>query len=75
MIYEKNSFDLNLKWHFPEGRKYVFTFIALFLSLIIIYGNSFHCQWQFDDFANIIQNEDVHLCKLFECFGKIITKF
>lgn len=57
----KNSFDLNLKWHFPEGKKYAFTFITLFVALITIYGNSFHCQWQFDDYPNILDNKNVHL--------------
>ena len=52
---------MNLKWHFPETKRYAFTFIALFVALIIIYGNSFHCAWQFDDLANIVKNENVHL--------------
>ena len=61
MISKENSFDLNLKWHFPDTKRYAFVFIALFVSLIIIYGNSFHCAWQFDDFTNIVKNENVHL--------------
>jgi tetratricopeptide (TPR) repeat protein len=61
MISKENSFDLILKWHFPDTKRYAFVFIVLFVSLIIIYGNSFHCAWQFDDFANIVRNENVHL--------------
>ena len=61
MISKENSFDLNLKWHFPDTKRYAFTFIAIFVALIIIYSNSFHCTWQFDDFANIVKNENVHL--------------
>ena len=61
MISKENSFDLNLKWHFPDTKRYAFVFIALFVSLIIIYGNSFHCAWQFDDLTNIVKNENVHI--------------
>ncbi len=61
MISKENSFDLNLKWHFPDTKRYAFVFIALFVALIIIYGNSFHCAWHFDDFTNIVKNENVHI--------------
>ena len=60
-INKENAFDLNLKWRFPEGRKYAFTFITLFVALIVVYGNSFHNKWQFDDFPNIVKNENVQL--------------
>ncbi len=63
-ISKENSFDLNLKWHFPESRKYAFTLIALFVVLIIIYGNSFHCEWHFDDAPNILNNPNAHLTSL-----------
>ncbi len=64
VISKENSFDLNLKWHFPEGKKYAFTFIALFIALIIIYGNSFHSQFHFDDIPNIVNNPNAHLTSL-----------
>ena len=64
ILNKKNSFDLNLKWHFPEGKKYAFTFIVLFIALIIIYGNSFHGQWHFDDIPNIVNNPNAHLTSL-----------
>jgi len=61
MINKENAFNLNINWHFPESRKYAFAFITLFVLLIIIYGNSLHNQWQFDDFPNIVRNENVRL--------------
>jgi tetratricopeptide (TPR) repeat protein len=63
-ISKENSFDLNLKWHFPGSRKYTFTYIALFVVLIIIYGNSFHCAWHFDDAPNILNNPNAQLTSL-----------
>jgi len=61
MINKLNSFDLNLHWRFSNWKKYTFAFLSLFVCLIIIYGNSFHCDWQFDDSPNILENRDVHL--------------
>lgn len=61
MITRDNGFDLNIRWRFPEGRKYAFAFIALFVFLIIIYANSFHGTWQFDDKPNIVQNNHIFL--------------
>lgn len=61
MITKDNGFDLNIRWRFPDGRKYAFAFIALFVFLIIIYGNSFHCEWQFDDKPNIVENKNIFL--------------
>jgi tetratricopeptide (TPR) repeat protein len=61
MIIKENDFDLNIRWRFPEGRKYAFAFIAIFLLLLIIYANSFQGQWVFDDDFNILANENIHL--------------
>lgn len=60
MVTKKDPFDLGLKWHFPDAGRYIFTFITLFVFLIIIYGNSFHSEWHFDDFPNIVRNSNVH---------------
>ncbi|MDM8521742.1 tetratricopeptide repeat protein [Desulfococcaceae bacterium HSG8] len=64
MISKEDGFDLHLKWHFPEARQYSFTFIILFITLAIIYGNSFDCEFHFDDFPNIVDNTNVHLKSL-----------
>ncbi|QTA92022.1 tetratricopeptide repeat protein [Desulfonema magnum] len=64
MINKEDGFDLHINWHFPEAKRYGFTFIILFVSLIIIYGNSFHCEFHFDDFPNIVDNPNIHLKSL-----------
>ncbi|MBW2599625.1 MAG: tetratricopeptide repeat protein, partial [Deltaproteobacteria bacterium] len=64
MITKDNGFDLNIRWRFPDGRRYAFAFIALFVFLIIIYGNSFHGEWHFDDYSNIIGNRNIELKSL-----------
>jgi len=64
MISKKDGFDLHIRWDFPDAKKYAFTFIILFISLIIIYGNSFFCEFHFDDFPNIINNPNLHLKSL-----------
>lgn len=35
--------------------------LLLTVLLLICYANSFNTQWQYDDFANIVHNEGVHL--------------
>ncbi len=60
MITKNNGFDLNIKLRFPDGGKYAFTFIVLFVILIIIYANSFHGEWHYDDNPNIVHNTSVH---------------
>jgi tetratricopeptide (TPR) repeat protein len=74
MIMIRDDFDLNVRfWHFADGKKYAFTFIALFLLLLIIYANSFHCGWHFDDSQNIVDNVSIHLKKLsWQNIGKIL---
>ncbi|MFH2219350.1 MAG: tetratricopeptide repeat protein [Pseudomonadota bacterium] len=61
MINKEDSFNLNINWYFPESRKYAFTFITLFVFLTVIYANSFHCGWFFDDHPNIVENTNVHI--------------
>ena len=64
MITKDNGFDLNIRWRFPNGRRYAFTFAVLFISLIIIYGNTFHGSWHFDDYVNIVENRNIELKSL-----------
>lgn len=47
-----------------EKRNYTFTFIVLFILLVIIYGNSFRGEWHFDDIDNIVHNVNAHLKSL-----------
>ena len=60
MLNKSNEFNVSIRWR-PSDRKCVFAFTALFICLIIIYGNSFHCAWQFDDKPNIVENKNIFL--------------
>ena len=64
MISKSNGFDLNIRWRFPEGKKYAFAFISLFVFLLIIYGNSLQGEWHLDDTSSIVENPGVHLKNL-----------
>jgi tetratricopeptide (TPR) repeat protein len=64
MITKDSDFKLNMRRQLPDGKRYIFAFIALFAFLLIIYGNSFHGEWHFDDKLNILQNANVHLKNL-----------
>jgi tetratricopeptide (TPR) repeat protein len=61
MINKEDGFDLHIRWNFPDAKRYGFAFAILFIALIIIYGNSFHCEFHFDDYPNIVDNPNVHL--------------
>lgn len=61
MTKRNDDFKLNIRCQFTDGKGYIFTFIALFVFLFIIYGNSFHGEWHFDDELNIQRNVNVHL--------------
>lgn len=64
MLTKENGFELPFHWTLPEASKYTFTFIALFVFLLVIYSNSFQGQFVFDDTPNIIENNNVHLKSL-----------
>jgi len=64
MISRNSDFNLDIGRCFPDYGKYLFVVIALFLLLLIIYGNSFHGEWHFDDEGNIVNNINVHLKSL-----------
>lgn len=42
-------------------RKVLFSVLSLAILLLLIYGNSFDCSWQFDDEPNITDNSHLHL--------------
>ncbi len=63
MFTKDNEFRLPNNWNFPDGKKYAFTFISLFIILIAIYSNSFYGEWHFDDFVNIVDNPYVQINK------------
>ena len=73
MLTKENGFELPLKWTFPDANKYAFAFISLFIILLIIYSNSFHGDWHFDDYANILENPNIQINSL--SFSEIQKSF
>ncbi|MFA5179929.1 MAG: tetratricopeptide repeat protein [Syntrophales bacterium] len=61
LVTKKDDFDLHLKPRFPNARKYVFALFSLAIALLVVYSNSFHGEWHFDDIDNIINNPNVHI--------------
>lgn len=60
----KDDFELNLPWRFPFARQHIFAVTLLTITIAIIYSNSFHCTWHYDDFTNIVENSNIHLTSL-----------
>ena len=42
------------------AERFVVPCVLLMLMLVVVYGNSFRTPFQFDDFANIVENPNVH---------------
>lgn len=53
-----------MRWDLPNQRKYVTAFALLFVSLLLIYSNSFECSFHFDDFSNITVNSNIQITDL-----------
>jgi protein O-mannosyl-transferase len=64
MINKENGFDLKCTWRFPDFRKHAFAVISLFALILLIYGNSFHGEWLFDDLSSIVDNPQIHMKSL-----------
>jgi tetratricopeptide (TPR) repeat protein len=64
MLSKENGFIL--PWRFPISfdREAAFAFFALFITLLLVYSNSFRGEWHFDDFHNIVDNRCVHIQNL-----------
>lgn len=73
MLTKEDGFELPFHWTLPEASKYTFTFIVLFVFLLVIYSNSFHGDWHFDDFANIVENPNIQINSL--SFSEIQKSF
>ena len=43
----------------------VVAFALLFIWIILIFSNTFHASWQFDDYPNIVNNPNLHLTDLY----------
>ena len=64
MLTQENGFSFSRRLPVSCDREAVFAFIALLITLCAIYSNSFHGEWHFDDFHNIIENRCVHVQSL-----------
>lgn len=42
----------------------VFAFLSLIVLIFLVYSNSFHCAWHFDDFPNIHDNPNIHMTEI-----------
>jgi protein O-mannosyl-transferase len=61
MLTKDNGFTFS--WRFPVSfdRQAAFAFFALFVTLLLIYSNSFRGEWHFDDFQTIVDNPNIRL--------------
>lgn len=61
MLPEKNNAMPPVNTNPHDLNKVIAAFITLFLSLLIIYSNSFRGEWHFDDFVNIVENPNIRI--------------
>ncbi|HOE78890.1 MAG TPA: tetratricopeptide repeat protein [Smithellaceae bacterium] len=61
MLTKNNEFTLPVRFGFPGAKKYAFTLVTLLIVLLAVYANSFHGQWHFDDFPNIVENTNIRI--------------
>jgi tetratricopeptide (TPR) repeat protein len=58
---KENGFALSWKFPISYDRQAAFAFFALFITLLLIYSNSFRGEWHFDDFFTIVDNPNIRL--------------
>jgi protein O-mannosyl-transferase len=61
MLTSDNGFTFPWRFRYFSDRKTIFAIAALFIMLLLIYSNSFHGDWHFDDYHNILDNRNAHL--------------
>jgi protein O-mannosyl-transferase len=49
---------------FARLKKYGFAAVGLAILIALLYGNSLHNSWHYDDYPNIVGNPNVHLTQL-----------
>lgn len=54
-------FNIEKETHLTDCRKYVFSFVSLGILVLILYSNTFHASWHFDDEQNIQKRDSIHL--------------
>ena len=66
MLTKENGFTLPWRSSLSFDREAAFAFVALLVTLLLVYSNSFLGDWHFDDFHNIVDNRCVHIQSLDE---------
>jgi protein O-mannosyl-transferase len=61
MLTKNNGFTFSRRIPVSFDRETAFAFFALFITLLLIYSNSFRGEWHFDDFYTIVENPNIRL--------------
>jgi len=56
--------DFSIRINIQYKREYLSAFLLFFVSIFLIYSNSFDCSWHFDDYINIVGNRDIQITDL-----------
>ena len=61
MLTKENGFTLPWRLPISLDREAAFAFVALLVTLLLVYSNSFQGEWHFDDFHTIVDNPNNRL--------------
>ncbi len=61
VLTRQNGFAFSGRWNPSVDRKTAFAFVCLFITLLLLYSNTFQGEWHFDDFHNIVDNPSIRL--------------
>jgi tetratricopeptide (TPR) repeat protein len=61
MLTKENGFTLPWRLPIRFDRKAAFAMVTLFVTLLLIYSNSFQGEWHFDDFHTIVDNPNIRV--------------
>ena len=61
MLTKDNGFTFSRRFPVSFDREAAFAFFALFITLLLVYSNSFRGEWHFDDFYTIVENPNIRL--------------
>ena len=55
------DFKLEFQGNYKYWSRNLFVITVLLVLLLISYSNSFNCSWHFDDYRNIVKNENIQI--------------
>jgi tetratricopeptide (TPR) repeat protein len=61
MLTKDNGFTFSRRFPVSFDREAAFAFFALFITLLLVYSNSFRGEWHFDDFLTVVENPNIRL--------------